>query len=245
MAASASNAPSCGVCGKDAESFCSACHQAGTLLAFCSEHQKLVRLAYALEVCGPGKSNPLRLPDFTSEEVNHLAQVAHLAVRDLADSIQDPVTVEPEDEDTIATLLEEHFDLPEGAFEATLLPMLRGDHIVELRTTSVWDYVAVIMKSLKLSAHDVTPQLESAWAHQAVVVCHRAARCAVNAPAYSGDTANFQQTYGRLLNLLVNQHFGAPLGSTRAIALHFDDTTRKIVKIGATTPPPPSSSPSS
>lgn len=41
------------------------------------------------------------------------------------------------------------------------------------------------------------------------------------------------------------EHFGAPLGSTRAIALHFDDTTRKIVKIGATTPPPPSSSPSS
>jgi len=83
--------------------------------------------------------------------------------------------------------------------------MACAQHIVELRTTSVWDYVAVIMKSLKLSAHDVTPQLESAWAHQAVVVCHRAARCAVNAPAYSGDTANFQQTYGRLLNLLVNR----------------------------------------
>ncbi|BGP39592.1 hypothetical protein JCM10449v2_003543 [Rhodotorula kratochvilovae] len=193
MASTASSAPEaapCVVCGTATSSYCSACRQAGTLLAFCSkEHQKLVWKHHKL-VCGPA-SNPFKWPQPSAQELAVIKSVAHKRFEQpfqragghtLAEELEGVNGMQGGAWETVLIPDYEDLDFHSVPVQGVLITHLRGEFYRaaqrlllrgERVLTSVWDHAAYWYRTLFLTLHpsvDPPEPLLQQWRHRAVVL---------------------------------------------------------------------------
>ncbi|GAA6047024.1 hypothetical protein JCM3770_004157 [Rhodotorula araucariae] len=189
-AAPPASAAPCVVCGTVTTSRCSACLQAGTVLAFCSkEHQKLVWKHHKL-VCGPA-SNPFKWPQPSPQELSVIKSIARMRFEEpfpragghsLAEEIEGMSGMQDGAWETVILPDYEEVDFYSVPVQGIKISHVRGEFYRttqrlalcgERVPTSVWDHAAYWYRTLFLTLHpaiDPREDLLQQWRHRAVIL---------------------------------------------------------------------------
>ncbi|GAA5895025.1 hypothetical protein JCM8208_000090 [Rhodotorula glutinis] len=230
----------CCVCTSPATITCERCEREGAGIHFCSlDHQALVWPVHK-HVCGRRRANPLRLPDLSNDELDHLLSVVDLPLAwPAATSQRRSVAFEV----TIASTVEAAVGLDVGEFEAIGIDMLRGAaprtktyrailaatrtqlslaatdglrHVDAFETSSLWHHIARAIDLVQRNTTELPVSVAQAWSHQVAVTFFLASRCPEHDLSHDPDAvALFQHAYTRLLSLLATSdvRFGEGGGS--------------------------------
>ncbi|GAA5837915.1 hypothetical protein JCM9279_004066 [Rhodotorula babjevae] len=254
---------SCCVCASLATITCERCERDGVWIHFCSlDHQALVWPVHK-DVCGRRRANPLRLPDLSNDEIDHLLDVVDLPLAWPAPVSQRRTVAF---EVTIASEVEAALKLDVGEFEAFGIDMLRGTvtrtrqyrallaatrtqlslassdsrrNMDAFATSSLWHHVARAIDLVRRNATELPDAVAQAWSHQAAIALFLASRCAAHEPLPDPDAVTlFQHAYFRLLSLLATADVrfgeGGPAQSVKKTADRVvDELDRLVEALGA------------